>query len=185
MKENDDNGAKAGSPLVRRIVWLAAAVALAALSAYLAGKYLARRAEPVGAGPAMYADQMYIDPDNADLVMEGREVYEANCANCHGHSLEGQPNWRERGPDGILPAPPHDETGHTWHHPDAVLFATVKSGGQLFMPQGMQSGMPGFDGILSDRQIEASIAYIKSHWPSEIRRRQLMLNMQSQPPREK
>ena len=28
----------------------------------------------------------------------------------------------------MLPAPPHNETGHTWHHPDEMLFAITKYG---------------------------------------------------------
>ncbi|MCK5274244.1 MAG: cytochrome c [Alphaproteobacteria bacterium] len=124
-------------------------------------------------------DWMFIDAGDVDLVIEGRKVYEANCADCHGYSLEGQPNWRRRGPDGVLPAPPHDETGHTWHHPDAVLFASTKLGGQAFMPQGMTSGMPAYKDILNDREIEAALAYVKSRWPSTIRRRQEMRTNQS------
>ena len=129
----------------------------------------------------LYIEWMSIDAGDSELVIEGRKVYEAYCAECHGYGLKGQPNWQQRGPDGILPAPPHDETGHTWHHPDAVLFATVKRGGQAFMPVGLVSGMPGYEDALTDRQIEASLAYIKSHWPSEVRRRQEMANMQSRP----
>lgn len=60
-------------------------------------------------------------PDDLKVVDLGKKVYDANCASCHGVKLEGEENWRERGPDGLLPAPPHDETGHTWHHPDALL----------------------------------------------------------------
>ncbi|MEN8195535.1 MAG: cytochrome c [Pseudomonadota bacterium] len=124
-------------------------------------------------------DWMFIDAGDADLVIEGRKVYEANCADCHGFRLEGQPNWQRRGPDGVLPAPPHDETGHTWHHPDAGLFATTKLGGQAFMPQGVKSGMPAYRDILSDREIEAALAYIKSRWPGKIRRQHEMRTNQS------
>ena len=69
-----------------------------------------------------------IDPDNARLVALGGAVYAAECAACHGANLEGQPNWRQRRADGRLPAPPHDPSGHTWHHPDAQLFALTKFG---------------------------------------------------------
>ena len=124
---------------------------------------------------------MFIDAGDFELVRDGRKVYESYCAECHGFGLEGEPNWQRRGPDGVLPAPPHDETGHTWHHPDAVLFITVKLGGEAFMPAGIKSGMPGYQDILTDREIEASIAYIKSRWPGEVRRRQEMRNMQSSP----
>lgn len=157
---------------------LAAAALLAAGAAAAAGWMYFR---PAGGGAGAEPAWMYIDPADAGLVVAGRGLYEANCAQCHGFSLEGRPNWRERGPDGILPAPPHNETGHTWHHPDAVLFATVKRGGQAFMPPGMLSGMPAYAEILSDREIEAVLAYIKSYWPREVRQRQEMANRQSRP----
>ncbi|TGD65292.1 c-type cytochrome [Tabrizicola sp. WMC-M-20] len=54
-------------------------------------------------------------------VEAGRELYATPCAACHGANLEGQPNWRRGDEDGIFPAPPHDETGHTWQHDDAML----------------------------------------------------------------
>ena len=154
------------------------------VSAMLAGAfgwlYFDRLDEPAQDAEApLQIDWMFIDAGDSDLVIEGRKVYEAHCADCHGYRLEGQPNWQRRGPDGVLPAPPHDETGHTWHHPDAGLFATVKLGGQAFMPQGVKSGMPAYRDILSDREIEAALAYIKSRWPSKIRRQHEMRTNQS------
>jgi len=113
-----------------------------------------------------------IDATNTQLVAEGRLVYQASCASCHGAALEGQPNWQEPGPDGIRPAPPHDETGHTWHHNDAYLFATTKYGGAATSPTSAPNGMPGFEGVLSDRQIWAVLSYIKSTWPPEIQEAQ-------------
>src|SRR3712207_630865 len=56
------------------------------------------------------------DPANAAQVALGRQVYAANCASCHGANLEGQPNWQQDLPAGGRPAPPHDASGHTWHH---------------------------------------------------------------------
>ena len=109
-----------------------------------------------------------IDETDAALVARGRVVYAEACASCHGAKLEGQENWRERRPDGKLPAPPHDESGHTWHHPDAVLFQLTRDGLQSVLPD-YQSDMPAFAGTLSDRDIIASLAYIKSTWPADIR----------------
>lgn len=103
----------------------------------------------------------------------GGALYAQHCASCHGTDLEGQPEWRVRKPDGRLPAPPHDETGHTWHHPDEFLFEVTKIGVKPpLAPAGYESDMPGFGGTLTDEQIWAIIAYIKSKWPEEVRRRQ-------------
>jgi mono/diheme cytochrome c family protein len=112
-----------------------------------------------------------IDPGDPAQVSAGAAVYAARCAACHGTNLEGQPNWRERLPSGRLPAPPHDRTGHTWHHPDPVLFEVVKDGFNRAAP-GYETDMPAFAGVLSDRQIAAVLAYIKSRWPGDIQARQ-------------
>jgi mono/diheme cytochrome c family protein len=109
------------------------------------------------------------DPDNGSLVAEGAAVYAERCASCHGAKLEGQPDWRKRLPSGRLPAPPHEATGHTWHHPDDVLFGMTKHGVGPYAPTGYQSDMPAFDQILSDHQIWAVLAFIKSSWPEHIR----------------
>ena len=115
------------------------------------------------------------DPADPVLVAEGREVYGKSCASCHGARLEGQPDWRARMANGRLPAPPHDADGHTWHHPDRQLFQITKYGLAAIVP-GYESDMPVYGGILSDRQIWAVLAFIKSTWPEEIRDRQERAN---------
>jgi mono/diheme cytochrome c family protein len=117
------------------------------------------------------------DPDDPALVALGAGVYAAECARCHGASLEGQPDWRERLPNGKLPAPPHDASGHTWHHPDRQLFQITKEGLAAFMP-GYETDMPAYNGRLSDREIWAVIASIKSTWPPGIRARQERMSAQ-------
>ncbi|MBM3597085.1 MAG: c-type cytochrome [Alphaproteobacteria bacterium] len=116
------------------------------------------------------------DPDNAQQVNRGRQVYFALCAECHGMKLEGQENWQAMLPEGGRRGPPHDETGHTWHHPDQVLFDITKQGGQPFSPAGYKNNMPGFGDRLSDQDIWAVIAFIKSRWPDEIREKQDAIN---------
>jgi mono/diheme cytochrome c family protein len=99
----------------------------------------------------------------------GASVYAQHCAACHGAKLEGQPEWRKRMPNGRFPAPPHDESGHTWHHPDEVLFGITKHGPvPPYAPDGYQSDMPAFAGKLSDDEIRAVLAYIGSKWSSEV-----------------
>ncbi|WP_413019341.1 c-type cytochrome [Noviherbaspirillum sp. 1P10PC] len=122
----------------------------------------------------------YIDPSDAALVSRGKPVYAQHCAACHGASMEGQPNWRERRPDGRLPAPPHDASGHTWHHPDAVLVDIVKHGlvpGKT-APDAYQSDMPAFERLLSDADVLAVLAYIKSGWPAQEREAQKEVTLQ-------
>ena len=100
--------------------------------------------------------------------MDGARLYAEFCAACHGARLEGQPNWQQRKPDGRLPAPPHDATGHTWHHGDEVLFRITKFGPAAIV-EGYKSDMPGFADILSDDKIRAVLAFIKSTWPERER----------------
>ena len=104
------------------------------------------------------------DPETIKL---GARLYAEHCAACHGARLEGQPNWRQRLPNGRLPAPPHDESGHTWHHSDEVLFGITKHGlVPPYAPKDYESDMPAFAGKLSDREIRAVLEYIKSQWTS-------------------
>src|SRR5258706_13441387 len=83
-------------------------------------------------------------------------------AACHGAKLEGQPDWRRRLSNGRMPAPPHDDSGHTWHHPDAVLFGITKKGAvPPYAPAGYESHMPAFAGKLSADWVWPGLAYIK------------------------
>ncbi|XWN33052.1 MAG: cytochrome c [Devosia sp.] len=119
-----------------------------------------------------------LQPNDRDVVAVGEAVYAAQCASCHGANLEGEPNWRERGPDGRLPAPPHDETGHTWHHPDEMLFELTKSGlpKQIGNGEPYYSNMPAYETMLSDEEIVAVLSYIKSRWPDDVQARHDELN---------
>ena len=108
-------------------------------------------------------------PDDAAVVALGQAVYGEHCAACHGTKLEGQPNWHERRADGRLPAPPHDENGHTWHHPAEVLVEMTKRGPAAMVGGSYESDMPGYAEILEDEEIVAVLSYIKSTWPARIR----------------
>lgn len=109
-----------------------------------------------------------IDPRDMAQVEEGRGVYDRHCAKCHGADLAGEPNWQTRKPNGELPAPPHDASGHTWHHTDEQLFALIKHGMARFAPPGYRTAMPSYVGVLSDSEIRAVLSYIESKWPPEI-----------------
>jgi mono/diheme cytochrome c family protein len=114
-------------------------------------------------------DDPRANPRDAAKVAFGAKVYAGECAVCHGARLEGQPNWKETLPNGRRPAPPHDDSGHTWHHPDYMLFAIVRNG--LVPPYaspGYQSDMPAFGAKLGDDEIWAVLAFIKSRWSREV-----------------
>lgn len=129
------------------------------------------------AGPVQ--PQHALHPASPQIVMAGAGVYTQHCAACHGVRGEGQPNWRERGADGRLPAPPHDESGHTWHHPDAQLFAIVKHGlAKLIEQPDYQTNMPIYDGVLSDAEIVAVLSWVKAQWPKDIQARHDKVNEQ-------
>lgn len=122
-----------------------------------------------------------LTPDDPEVVALGGLVYAEHCAACHGADLEGQPNWRQRNPDGRLPAPPHDETGHTWHHPDIQLFRLTKFGPSDLAGGAYESDMPAYAAILADDEIVAVLSYIKSTWPAEIQNRHDQINARLQP----
>lgn len=95
-------------------------------------------------------------PDKQPSLERGESLYQANCLVCHGD---------RRGEGGNGLGPPHNEQGHTWHHPDAQLKEWVL-GGRLFL------GMPAFKDKLTDQEVEAILAYIKPWWTEEQRQSQ-------------
>tara|TARA_E500000075_G_C6992877_1_gene324445 strand:- start:2785 stop:3201 length:417 start_codon:yes stop_codon:yes gene_type:complete len=107
-------------------------------------------------------------PNDASLVSLGQKIYLQNCASCHGVKLEGQKNWQTRDDEGYLLAPPHDETGHTWHHNDEYLFLMTKYGIEKIIGKKYPNNMPAYEDILSDKEIIAVLSFIKSSWPKKI-----------------
>ena len=131
-------------------------------------------------GPLLSSQSSYIDPADKSLVASGKPIYLTYCASCHGANLEGQADWRIRKSNGRLPAPPHDESGHTWHHTDRVLIEITRNGlvPGVTAPEGYVSDMPAYNTLLSDHEIRAVLAYIKSSWPKQARDRQKQITQQ-------
>ena len=156
----------------RSLRWAAAGLALAGVAAaFLVWRY----ADPIGSNPPGV-----LRLDDPVMLQRGEQLYQARCASCHGANLEGQANWRERGVDGRLPAPPHDESGHTWHHPDEVLIRITRDG--VAKAAGLPdyvSSMPTFGDSLSDADIVAVLSWIKSRWSSDIQAHHDAINRQA------
>ena len=148
-----------------RMAWIAGAAAIAVAAGVAAWLLLAGDEGPRVA--------------SAETIAEGERLYQANCASCHGADGAGQANWRERGPDGKLPAPPLNGSGHTWHHPDSQLTAIITQGVEAMAPAGYKSDMRGFGERLSDAEIQAILAYVKSTWPNDKLARQQEVSAKS------
>ena len=118
-------------------------------------------------------------PNDLSLVTLGQNIYSKNCASCHGADLEGQENWQKRDDEGYLPAPPHDETGHTWHHPDEYLFLMTKYGIEKIIGKKYLNNMPAYKDILTDKEIIAVLSFIKSKWPNQIQEIHNNINVRS------
>lgn len=103
-----------------------------------------------------------------EMIAQGRALYALHCAACHGVDLEGAPDWEIPDADGRMPAPPHDASGHTWHHPDRELMLMIREGMDAVVP-GYESDMPAFGSVLDDAEIAAVLAFIKSTWPARER----------------
>lgn len=150
-----------------RIVWFAAALAVTV--AVIWSAFGSQLAGLITAGGA-YGKTV--------SLATGRRRFDEHCAACHGRQLEGQPNWRRRLPSGRLPAPPHDASGHTWHHSDSVLLRVTREGPAAFAGAGYESDMPGFADVLTDAEIRAVISFIKGTWPERERKMQERMNQQ-------
>lgn len=114
----------------------------------------------------------------ARRIALGQSVYVANCAQCHGKQLQGQPDWQTPLANGRLPAPPHDASGHTWHHSDEVIFNVTRNGLKPYAGENYESDMPAFAGTLKDDEIGAVIEFIKSTWPERERDYQRQMTLQ-------
>jgi len=122
-----------------------------------------------GGGGGNPAAQSPVDPDQ---LATGKRVYDATCAACHGAKGEGQPNWKVP-VNGVFPAPPHDGSGHTWHHPDQVLLEVIANGSGL-----PNSAMPAYADILTEQERVAVLAYIKTFWGKQERTYQAQMTQQ-------
>ncbi|WP_374292998.1 c-type cytochrome [Paenirhodobacter enshiensis] len=109
-------------------------------------------------------------------LARGAAVYAEACASCHGANLEGQPDWRSPRPDGRLPAPPHDETGHTWHHSDRILLDIMTRGTAAVVGGNYESNMPGFGDTYSEEDLRAVLAWLKTQWPERERAYQAQIS---------
>ncbi|CAG1013225.1 MAG: cytochrome c [Anaerolinea sp.] len=134
--------------------------------------------EKMAHSDTMSAIQIFDQFFDSDQLTRGREIYLQNCAACHGAEGRGQFPEAPFQPDstGRIGAPPHNDTGHSWHHSDVLLIRYVTEGG--FSDLTRFYLMPPFGDVLTDEQIMLVIAHIKTLWTDEQRARQRQLTIE-------
>lgn len=150
--------------MVQKLFLLLIAFGFVSLVAYLASEVR---------GNALFAREVVIagtavpppPPLDQEQIAQGEGLYLQHCANCHGVDRQGAENWKVSGLDGRLPPPPHDDSGHTWHHPDFQLVEIIRTGGAPLY----DGVMPGFAERLARHEIDAILEYLKSEWGREAR----------------
>lgn len=158
---------------LRRVVWLAILVL------FLAAAFLVYQRTP-SANRVVVINQTPVPPMpplNPEIVAQGEIGYAKYCAKCHGAHLEGASNWKLSLPDGSLPPPPHDSSGHTWHHSDELLISITENGGD----PAQNSRMPPFKDQLSREEVIAILEFIKSKWGREEREHQWWITARPNP----
>ncbi|HJM89948.1 MAG TPA: cytochrome c [Dehalococcoidia bacterium] len=153
---------------IRRVPNIAFAIVVFTLAAIATSAACSTAEQPKPAASASVA------PPSDAAADAGSLLYASSCAVCHGPNGEGQPDWRVRRPDGSFLPPPHDSSGHTWHHPDGVLYEIVRDGG--LTAAGFVSGMPAFGALLTPEEIRAVLEYIKTLWGPDERAAQARLS---------
>ena len=128
-------------------------------------------------GGIVNADSKHLaDPSDRGKVWAGFTLYKTNCAQCHGRNLQGQPLWHLQDGFEHQRAPAHDDTGHTWQHPDEDLFQMIRTGRFLNDLGKGASYMPAFGERLHDEEILEIISFIKSRWSLAMKVSQASLN---------
>jgi mono/diheme cytochrome c family protein len=79
---------------------------------------------------------------NAADVFDGKEVYMRHCMGCHGSSGVGN-----------MPGLPNFTRGDQMFKSNSELYDAIRDGSGI---------MPGFNGLLTDDEIENVIAYIRT-----------------------
>jgi len=110
-------------------------------------------------GTAQAGSGRWYSPEQLDT---GDQLFQQNCAGCHGANAELTIDWKKTDSNGRYPPPPLNGTAHAWHHALAQLKQTILRGG---VPLG--GVMPAFESKLNDAEIDAVISYFQSKWPAQ------------------
>lgn len=123
------------------------------LAAFAAAWRLGPQAQP----PAQPTAAVPAQPPGLSRVEEtGKRLYVAICAYCHGVNGDG---FGLNAPNLAVPPRDHTDASYMASRTDEQLFAVIKYGGGA---QGRSNLMPPWGGRLSDREITALVAYVRT-----------------------
>ena len=103
---------------------------------------------------------------SAEQLDLGEQLFQQNCAGCHGANAELTIDWKKTDSNGQYPPPPLNGTAHAWHHSLPQLKQTIERGGAA-----LGGVMPAFESKLNDAEIDAVISYFQSKWPTDTYRK--------------
>jgi S-disulfanyl-L-cysteine oxidoreductase SoxD len=96
-----------------------------------------------------------VEVQSQSPAKRGSYLYETHCKACHG---DRNGNGRTAG------ASPHNEKGHSWHHPDTQLIDWVLNG------KFRAEAMPRFKSTLTEEDVRSILRFIKGWWTPEQRK---------------
>lgn len=97
-------------------------------------------------GPEPQADPSNLPSYPVEQVARGRDIFQADCATCHGSEGRGNPS---------AGVPALDGSMHAWHHPDGQIAGFLRHG---------IGDMPAVGSDWTDDEIQAVLAYVKQWW---------------------
>ena len=94
-------------------------------------------------------------------MMRGAQLYQEQCAQCHGPEAQGHPDWEN---PAIVAAPPLNGTGNAWKKKKSELIAIIRNGASR---NGMPV-MPAWKGRLTEQDMEDIVIWFQALWPPEV-----------------
>lgn len=95
-----------------------------------------------------------------DRLFRGAQLYQENCAQCHGPEAQGHPDWQNRN---VVAAPPLNGTGKEARLRKSEMIGIIRNG----LTRDRLPTMPAWKGRLSDQDIEDIIAWYQALWTPE------------------
>jgi mono/diheme cytochrome c family protein len=112
---------------------------------------------PTGAESVSDHDRRF----SPESLVRGARLYQEHCALCHGPEAQGHPDWSN---PKVVAASPLNGTGNAWKRSKQEMIAIIKKGASR---HGI-AVMPGWNGRLSESDIDDIINWYQALWPPDV-----------------